>query len=265
MPVTPVLHIETLDVSVGSQLILAGVEMSIAPGERVALLGESGSGKSMTARAALGLLPPQARLSGRIEVNGCDVSRTVALARPAIARPAMVTQDTLAALNPLASIGYQLERPLLRRGRNRAEARAETLEILAGVGLPEPAQIAARCSPELSGGQRQRVCIAIALACAAQLIIADEPTSALDVVTQAQILRLLNKVTSASGGPGLLFITHDLHAAAHLCDRALVIETGRIVEAGHMQQVLTAPRHAYTRRLIASAASCGIACERLYA
>lgn len=265
MAVMPALHIETLDVFIGAQPILSGIDLSIAAGERVALLGESGSGKSMTARATLGLLPPQARLSGRITVSGCDVTQAVALARPANARPAMVTQDTLAALNPLASIGYQLERPLLRRGRNRSEARAEALAILADVGLPEPRQIAARCSPELSGGQRQRVCIAIALACAAKVIIADEPTSALDVITQAQVLKLLDRVTSVPGGPGLLFITHDLHAAAHLCDRALVIETGHIVEAGSMQQVLTEPRHTYTRRLIASAASCGIACERLYA
>ena len=261
----PVLKMEALTVSIGNQPILADVELSIAAGECVALLGESGSGKSMTARAALGLLPPQARLAGRVEVNGRDVSGASALSRDGAARPAMVMQDTLSALNPLTSIGYQLERPLRRRGLGRAEARAEARRLLADVGLPDPEQIAARSSPELSGGQRQRVCIAIALACAAPVIIADEPTSALDVVTQAQILQLLKSVTVAPGGPGLLFITHDLHAAAHLCDRALVIEAGRVVEAGPMRRILTEPQHPHTRRLIASAASCGIACERLYA
>ena len=216
----PVLRMEALHVSVGAQPILAGVDLSIASGECVALLGESGSGKSMTARAALGLLPPRARLSGRIEVNGHDVSGASALSRKDAARPAMVMQDTLSALNPLATIGYQLERPLRRRGYGRGGARTKAQDLLAAVGLPDPAQIVRRSSAELSGGQRQRVCIAIALACAAPVIIADEPTSALDVVTQAQILRLLRKITSDPGGPGLLFITHDLHAAAHLCDRA---------------------------------------------
>lgn len=174
-------------------------------------------------------------------------------------------QDTLAALNPLATIGYQLEQPLRRSGHGRVTARAAARELLERVGLPDPEQIVRRCSPELSGGQRQRVCIALALACNAAVIIADEPTSALDVVTQAQVLRLLRDVTSAPGGPGLLFITHDLHSAAHLCERALVLKAGRIVEDGPMRQIVTAPRHEYTRRLISSAATCGIACERLYA
>ncbi len=176
----------------------------------------------------------------------------------------MVMQDTQAALNPLASIGQQLEQPLRRSGLGSRDARLASVNLLEQVGLPEPAQIVRRCSPELSGGQRQRVCIAMAVACKASVIIADEPTSSLDVVTQAQILRLLHDVTSAPNGPGLLLITHDLHAAAHLGDGALVIEAGRIVEDAPMRQIVTDPQHPHTRSLIASAASCGIACERLY-
>lgn len=218
----------------------------------------------MTARAALGLLPPQAKTAGRIEVNGIDVTSTPALSRPAAARPAMVMQDTQAALNPLATIGHQLGQPIRRTGLGRTEARLASYDLMEQVGLPEPEEIARRCSPELSGGQRQRVCIAMAIACKAPVIIADEPTSSLDVVTQAQILGLLRDVTAAPGGPALLLITHDLHAAAHLCDRALVIEAGQIVENAPMRQVVTNPQHAHTRSLVASVANCGIACERLY-
>ena len=263
--VTADLSIRDLSVSLGGSRILEGVSISLQQGARVALLGESGSGKSMTARAALGILPAHAKITGRIEVAGVDVTRLPALRRPAHARPAMVMQDSLAALNPLASIGYQLERPLRRAGRSRSGAKAAACDLLDRVGLSEPEQVLMRSSPELSGGQRQRVCIALALACDAPVIIADEATSALDVVTQAQILRLLRDVTSRPGGPGLLFITHDLHAAAHLCDRALVIQGGRVVEDAPMPRIVSAPRHAHTRRLIASAAECGIACERLFA
>ncbi|MDB6452602.1 ATP-binding cassette domain-containing protein [Falsirhodobacter sp. 20TX0035] len=265
MPALSVLFIEQLCISLGGQRILDGISLTVARGECVALLGESGSGKSMTACAALGLLPRHAVVSGSVRVDGTEVIHAPALSRPLEARPAMVMQDTLSALNPLATVGYQIEQPLRRRGMGRTDSRGEALRLLDRVGLPDPGQIARRISPELSGGQRQRVCIAIALACDAPVIIADEPTSALDMVTQAQILRVLREVTQAPGGPGLLFITHDLHAAAHLCDRALVIEAGRVVEEAPMPRLLTAPQHAHTRRLVASAASCGIACERLCA
>ncbi len=261
----PSLKIEGLSASLNGQPILNSIDLKLERGQRVALLGQSGSGKSMTARAVLGLLPPRARVTGRIEIDGEDVTHKPALSRPASARPAMVMQDTQAALNPLSTVGYQLQHPLRRAGLAAPAARATNLDLLAQVGMEDPEQIARRCSAELSGGQRQRVCIAMALACNAPVIIGDEPTSALDVVTQAQILRLLRDVTSAQNGPGLLLITHDLHAAAHLCDRALVIEAGRIVEDSPMRQLVTDPQHPHTRALIASARSCGIACDRLYA
>lgn len=259
-PSSPILSFDAFSASMRGQLLLDRLSFSIRPGERVGLLGQSGSGKSFTARAALGILPPDASLSGSVRVNGTDVTHVPALARPASARVAMVLQDTQAALNPLTSIGYQLEQPLRRGGRSRAQARAEALALLDRVGLPDPAELVSRCSPELSGGQRQRVCIAIALASEAPLIIADEPTSALDVVTQAQILKLLRAVSEAPGGPALLFITHDLHAAAHLCQRALIIRQGRMIEDGPMAQILTAPRHDYTASLVAAARRCGIEC-----
>ncbi|MDB6178237.1 ABC transporter ATP-binding protein [Paracoccus sp. Z330] len=259
------LSVQELHVSLSGAAILDGISLELMPGERLALLGESGSGKSMTALAALGLLPSYAQVAGKVAVNGHDVTHEPALSRPGPARPAMVMQDTLAALNPLATIGYQLIQPLRRNGLGRVAARVGACDLIERVGLRDPEQILSRCSPQLSGGQRQRICIAMALACKAPVIIADEPTSALDVITQAQILRLLRDVTTAPGGPALLFITHDLHAAAHLCDDALIIDGGRVVEAAPMQRIVTAPQHAHTRRLIDSAARCGIACERLYA
>jgi len=259
----PLLSIDRLDLSLGGDRLLDGVSFDMFRGECVGLLGRSGSGKSLTARAALGLLPQDAAVSGKIRINGTDVTHMHALSRPKMARAAMVMQDSLSALNPLCTIGYQLEQPLRRRGASRGDARTAAVALLARVGLAP--KITLRCSPELSGGQRQRVCIAMALASDAPLIVADEPTTALDVITQAQVLKVLRDVTSAPGGPGLLFITHDLHAAFHLCDRVLVIETGRIVEAGQMAQILAAPRHAYTCRLVTAARRCGIECEALCA
>lgn len=258
----PILTFSRLGAMSGAHRLLDDVDLAVQPGERVGLLGPSGSGKSLTARAALGLLPPGITVSGQVRIGGLDVTRMHALARPDHARAAMVMQDTQAALNPLVSIGYQLEQPLRRRGRSRVQARVDAAELLDRVGLADG--LARRCSAELSGGQRQRVCIAMALATEAPLIIADEPTTALDVVTQAQVLRLLHDVTSRPGGPGLLFITHDLHAALHLCDRVMVIDAGRIVEQGSMAQVLAAPRHDYTRRLV-HAVRCSPRCEALSA
>ncbi|MCS2608571.1 ABC transporter ATP-binding protein [Halomonas dongshanensis] len=259
------LAVHKLCVSFGNTPLLDDISFELPPGGRLALLGESGSGKSMTARAALGLLPSHATVSGAIAINAIDVTSTTALSRPLDARPAMVMQDTLAALNPLATIGYQLE-GALRHQKLKAKARRDqAATLLTQVGFHEPKQILKRCSAELSGGQRQRVCIAMALACQAPVIIADEPTSALDVVTQAQILRLLHDVSAAPSGPALLFITHDLHAATHLCQEALILDAGRVVERGPMQHLVTSPQHPHTQRLIESARVCGIACERLYA
>jgi peptide/nickel transport system ATP-binding protein len=166
----------------------------------------------------------------------------------------MVFQDSHSALNPLVPVASQLQEPLRRRqGMGTAEARLKAVELLHAMGLADPEGMGRRCPPELSGGQRQRVCIALALACKTALLVADEPTTALDVVTQAQVLRVLKASTEGPDAPALLFITHDLAAAAQLCDRALIIEKGILVEEGELGAILAAPRHAYTRRLIAAA------------
>ncbi len=260
------LTIDNLRVTLNNRQMLESVSLSVFHGERVALLGRSGSGKSLTARAVLGLLPAGAKASGTIRLGGIDVLPMPALARPATARVAMVMQDTSSALNPLATIGYQLRQPLRHcRGLSPRQAASEVADLLLKMGFTAPHDIVNRYPPELSGGQRQRICIAMALASNASFIIADEPTTALDVVTQAQILKLLRSVTADSAGPGLLFITHDLHAASHLCDRALIIENGCIVEEGAMSQILHAPRQIYTQNLVGSAHHCVVACEKVFA
>lgn len=265
MPNSAIISFDRFSLTLGEKRVLSEISFAIKQGERVVLLGESGSGKSMTARAALGLLPSNAEITGSVRLAGQEITHISVLSRTSTMRPAMIMQDTQAALNPLATIAYQLEQPLRHSGLSRHDARATALDLLHQVGLPAPEEMARRCSAELSGGQRQRVCIAMALAAKARVIIADEPTSALDVVTQAQILKLLRSVCETPGGPALLFITHDLHAAAHLCERAIIIEAGQIVETGPMAHILSHPNHARTQSLIASALNCGIACERLYA
>ena len=261
----PILSIHQLSIWLSQKRILNKVDLMLSKGQRIALLGHSGAGKSMIARAILGLLPPQAKVTGKVMINNINVTHAPALSRPTTSRLAMVMQDTQAALNPLVTIGYQLEEPLKHAGLDAKKACQASFDLLTKVGMSEPTQMTQQYAPELSGGQRQRICIAMALACKAPIIIADEPTSSLDVVTQSQILKLLHNVTSVPDGPGVLLITHDLHAAAHLCDQALVIEEGQIVENAPMQQILTNPQHAHTRTLISSARSCGIACEKLYA
>ncbi|WP_202910757.1 ATP-binding cassette domain-containing protein [Teichococcus vastitatis] len=250
----PVLSVRGLSLDAGQRQIVHDLSFAVGRGERVCLLGESGSGKSLTAGAVLGLLPANINLKGSIAVAGHEVSRLPAPLRPASARVAMVFQDSYSALNPLVSIGSQLQEPLRRRqGLGAMDARIRAVELLAAMGLPNPEDMLRRCPPEISGGQRQRACIALALACKTSLLVADEPTTALDVVTQAQVLRALKAGTEEPDAPGLLFITHDLGAAAQLCDRAIIIKDGAIVEAGDLAAVLAAPRHDYTRRLIAAA------------
>ncbi|KQZ23366.1 ATP-binding cassette domain-containing protein [Microbacterium sp. Root553] len=248
------LEVTDLRVSIGRRAIVKGATFTVGVGQRLSLLGESGSGKSLTASAVLGRLPANAVATGSIKINGVEVLGMRASKRPEEARVAMVFQDSAVALNPLVRVGEQIIEPLRRhRGLGRDAAEHAAIELAESVGLPDPAAIIRRFSAELSGGQRQRVCIALALACNTRLMVADEPTTALDVVTQKRVLDVLKRYTAGQNTPALLFITHDFAVASELCSDAVVMKDGDVVEQGRIDEIFTAPRDPYTRELIRAA------------
>jgi len=225
-------------------------------GEVLAILGESGSGKSVSASAILDLIdcPPGEISSGEIFFDGRDLLKLSEDERRDIngKRIAMIFQDPLSHLNPVYSVGWQIEETMTIRGAPRAEARRETLSLLRKVGMPDPESAGAKYPHQFSGGQRQRLMIAMALALRPDVLIADEPTTALDVTVQAQILSLLEELQEETG-MGLLIITHDLGVVAETAHRVVVMNAGEIVEIGTASEVYRDPRHPYTKKLIAAA------------
>ena len=252
------LSVKGLSISAGEQRLVSDLSFAMEPGERLGLIGESGSGKSLTAMAITGLLPGNIVADGSITlagepVIGASERRLIQLRGNAVA---VVFQEPLTALDPLMRLGRQIEEPLRRRyrrqGRDPSQLKSEVLALMERVALPEPERIARAYPYEVSGGQRQRVAIAMALACAPQLLIADEPTTALDVTTQAEILKLLDTLVRDLG-MALLFISHDLPVVANVVDRVVVLQKGVAVEQGNVREVLGAPRHGYTQTLVAAA------------
>ncbi|SFU67781.1 oligopeptide transport system ATP-binding protein [Methylobacterium sp. 174MFSha1.1] len=231
---------------------LDGLDLDLARGETLALVGESGSGKSQVALAVMGLLPPQARVTGSVRFDGTELTT---LPRPALdrirgARIGLVFQEPMTALDPLFSIGHQIALPLrAHRGMGRRASRARARELLGLVGLRDAGSRLTAYPHELSGGERQRVMIAMALAGEPDLLIADEPTTALDVTVQAQILALLADL-KARLGLALLFITHDLRLVRRIAGRTAVLRAGRLVEAGPTAELFRAPRAPETRDLL---------------
>ncbi|WP_109474392.1 ABC transporter ATP-binding protein [Ornithinimicrobium cavernae] len=235
----------------------SNVELDVAPGECVVVLGESGSGKSVTARATMGLLEPNAHIaSGSITLDGTELlppGRAIEAARGR--RISMVFQDSLSALNPVHTVGAQIAEMFQVHGKlSTRRARQETIQLMRKVAIPDPDRRFRAYPHQLSGGMRQRIVIAMALALHPQVLIADEPTTALDVTVQAGILDLLLGLVREEG-MGLLFITHDVGVAAEIADRVVVMYAGSVVEAGTVEQVLVRPRHPYTRGLLQTAPS----------
>jgi len=228
------------------------LDLAVARGEIFGIVGESGSGKTMTGLALLGLLPPAATAVSTVMRIGDTDLRSGRWDAVRGRRVAMIFQDPAAALNPVATIGVQIDHVLRRHTPlGRAARRERARELLGAVRLPEPEAVLGRYPHELSGGMQQRGMIAIALAAGADVLVADEPTTALDVTIQAQILALLNDLRLRLGLT-ILMITHDLGVVAALCDRAAVMQAGRVVETGAVPGLLIAPEHPYTRSLIAA-------------
>jgi ABC-type dipeptide/oligopeptide/nickel transport system ATPase component len=230
-----------------------GVSLAVDRGETVALVGASGSGKSLTALALVGLVPPPGQvIGGEIRLDGNELAQAPdeVWRRYRGRRIGLVFQDPLASLNPVRTIGDHLTETLrTHRPLTAGAARSEAVRLLGTVGLAEPARRAKAWPHQLSGGQRQRVLIALALAGEPDLLVADEPTSALDVTVQAEILDLLASLRR-DRGLAMLLITHDLAVAATQADRVAVMQAGRIVETGTADTVLRHPSHPYTRALL---------------
>ena len=249
------LEIEDLRVTFGRRRKVAvdGVSFTLGERERLGIIGQSGSGKTVIALSVMGLLPENARVSGSIRLAG----------RELVGRPekelqrlrgdavSMVFQEPMTALDPTMRVGRQVgEVVALHHGERRGGIRALVLEWLDRVGLPDPERIADSFPHQLSGGQRQRALIAMALANRPDLVICDEPTTALDVIVQKQILDLLD---AEFAGRAALFVSHDLAVVRQVCRRVMVVLDGRIVEHGPIEEVIGSPQHPYTHGLVASA------------
>lgn len=249
------LVVQDLIIELGGRRVVDGVSFAVPDGARVGLIGESGSGKSLTALAVLGLLPQGAEVSGSITWNGREL---IGLPDRELARLrgdeiGIVFQEPRTALNPIRPVGRQIaESVRIHEGAGRRTARARAVAEARRVFLPDPERIVKRYPHELSGGQRQRVGIAIALACDPQLLIADEPTTALDVTIQAEILELLRGLV-AEAGMSLVFITHDLAVLSQIATDGVVLAGGRVIEAAPVAQLLSNPRSPVTQALLRDA------------
>jgi peptide/nickel transport system ATP-binding protein len=246
------LRVENLTVRVGAIEAVHGITFELAAGERTGLIGESGSGKTLTALALLGLLPDGITATGAVMYEGVNLLTLPEreLCRLRGDRLAMIFQEPMTALNPVMRIGDQVSEPLrLHRNMRPSTARRGALQALERVRLPDAAEKMRAYPHQLSGGQRQRAMIAMAMACSPAVLVADEPTTALDVTVQAQILDLLSRLVDEDGS-SLLLITHDLAVVATVCERVLVLYGGHIVEHGRVEDVFGSPRHPYTRALL---------------
>ncbi len=249
------LEVEDLVIRIDDRVVVDGISFTVPDGARLGLIGESGSGKSLTALAVLGLLPEGAVATGSIRWNGTELvgmpDRDLAKLRGD--EIGIVFQEPRTALNPIRTIGRQIAESIrIHEGLGRREARSRAIEQAALVRLPDPEAIVDRYPHQLSGGQRQRVAIAMALACRPRLLIADEPTTALDVTIQAEILSLLLGLVQDQG-MSLVFITHDLAVLAQVATHGVVLEDGRVVESAPVRTLLSTPSSPVTQALLRDA------------
>jgi peptide/nickel transport system ATP-binding protein len=256
------LVVDALTVRSTGTTLVDDLGFELPPGGRLGLIGESGSGKSLTALAIMGLLPDGLSASGSVTLSGTEVigARERDLVPLRGAEATVVFQEPLTALDPLMRLGNQIAEPVRRRALRqgtrigRSALRSTIVAALEEVSLPEPERILQAYPHEISGGQRQRVAIAIALAGAPKLLIADEPTTALDVTVQAEILELLDRIV-AERGMSLLFISHDLAVVARVTDQVLVLRHGQVADRGRLLDLIREPRHPYTQELVRGARS----------
>ncbi len=262
---TPLLEVQSLAITLqtqrGAVRAVHDLGFTLARGETLGLIGESGCGKSLTALALMGLLPEGARVQGQVRFDGQDLlaASEAALCRLRGNRMAMVFQEPMSALNPVHPIGRQVAEPLrLHQGLSARQARAAAVELLERVGITRAAALLDAYPHQFSGGQRQRITIAMALACGPDLLIADEPTTALDVTVQRQILELIQSLV-AERGMALILISHDLGVIAQNTQRTLVMYGGTVVEAGPTRAVFASRAHPYTQGLFAARPQLGAA------
>ena len=259
---SPVLAIEGLRLTIDGAAVVDGLSLAVGASEIVALVGESGCGKSLSALSVLRLLPEAVTLSGgRILLEGRDLAAlpAAAMAKVRGRHASIIFQEPTASLDPLMTVGAQIVEALTaHRAVPRAEALAEARAMLVSIGIADADRRLGQYPFELSGGMCQRIMIAIALICGPRLLIADEPTTALDVTIQAQILALIRELTAARG-TAVLLITHDMGVVAETADRVVVMYAGRAAETASVEALFSRPRHPYTALLLASIPHAGLA------
>ena len=255
VPLSAVLSVKDLVIRIAGVNVVDGVSLAATEGSILAIVGESGCGKSLTALSILQLLPGAAQIAGgKIHLEGAELTAMdeTGLRQVRGNRASIIFQEPVASLNPLMRVGAQVEEALsIHRGLSGEQARQQAIAMLAMVGIPDPALRAAQFPFELSGGMCQRIMIAAALVCRPRLLIADEPTTALDVTIQAQILDLMKRLRDEVGTT-IVLITHDMGVVADMADDVAVMYGGRVVESGPVEQIFATPAHPYTRLLLAT-------------
>ena len=249
------LEVRNLTIRFGSTTVVDDVSFDVDAGDRLGIIGESGSGKTLTSLAIIGLLPETANISGSVKFNGKELTDLSDRELSAIRGKhiGMVFQEPLTALNPLMRVGKQIAQPLRNhQGMSLKEGMKQAIALCERVGLPDPDRIVRSFPHQLSGGQRQRIGLAIALACSPALLIADEPTTALDVTVQKEVLKLMNDLVIQEGS-ALIFVSHDLPVVSSMTERVAVMQRGNIVELASVDALFANATNDYSKMLIRTA------------